>query len=153
MDAVRREDRAISRWVCFELDNQMYGLPITGVQEVLADAVIEPVPGTTPMVLGVINLRGNVVTVLDLRRRFGFPPQPMQPSSRVVVVDHGSESMGLAVDRVADVRKLAEGSIKPVPDTGTATANAGIHGIVSRDGELLTLLDVQGLLAHSLLVA
>jgi len=153
MRTARRDDSAISRWVCFELDEQMYGLPINVVQEVLADAVIEPVPGTTPMVLGVINLRGNVVTVLDLRRRFGFLPKDDSPGNRVVVVDHGSESLGLAVDRVADVRKLADSAIKPVPDTGAETASAGIHGIVSREGQLLTLLDVKTLLQHSLLVA
>ncbi|AXQ28210.1 chemotaxis protein CheW [Solimonas sp. K1W22B-7] len=147
MSGARRDDQSLSRWVCFELAGQLYGLPISGVQEVLADISIEPVPGTTPLVLGVINLRGNVVTVLDLRRHFGFPAV-QDAQTRIIVVDHGSEALGLCVDRVADVRKLAEGAIKPAPAAGGGAAEAGIRGMVSRSGELLTLLDPARLLAE-----
>lgn len=152
MSGARREDQVLSRWVCFEMSGQFYGLPISAVQEVLADISIEPVPGTTPLVLGVINLRGNVVTVIDLRRHFGFQPSG-GPDTRIIVVDHGSEALGLCVDRVADVRKLADGAIKPAPPTGGTTAEAGIRGMVSRSGELLTLLDPAKLLADLPLLA
>jgi len=152
MKGARREDQTLSRWVCFELSGQLYGLPIAQVQEVLADSRIEPVPGTSELVCGVINLRGNVVTVVDLRRRFGFPAA-QDAQTRIVVVDHGSEAIGLQVDRVADVRKLASGAIKPPPSTGTHSEAAGIHGMVSRGGEMLTLLDLPTLLAHTTLLA
>ncbi|HSW11905.1 MAG TPA: chemotaxis protein CheW [Solimonas sp.] len=152
MMAARREDQVLSRWVCFELAGQLYGLPIAQVQEVLADSIIEPVPGTSELVCGVINLRGNVVTVVDLRRRFGYAAN-QTPQTRIVVVDHGSESIGLCVDRVADVRKLADGAIKPAPATGSASEAAGIRGVVSRSGELLTLLDLPTLLSNTPLLA
>jgi purine-binding chemotaxis protein CheW len=152
MDVYRRGDHNVGRWVCFELAGQLYGLPIGSVQEVVAEAPIEPVPGTAALVLGVINLRGNVVTVIDLRRRFGLAPQA-SAQSRIVVVDHGAEAIGLFVDRVADVRKIADGAIKPAPRTGQEAEAAEIRGIVSRGGELLTLLDVPALLTHTPLFA
>ena len=152
MTGSRRDDQVLSRWVCFEMAGQFYGLPISAVQEVLADISIEPVPGTTRLVLGVINLRGNVVTVVDLRRHFGFA-DVQDEQTRIIVVDHGSEALGLCVDRVADVRKLSEGAIKPAPATGGGKAEAGIRGMVSRAGELLTLLDPAKLLADLPLLA
>lgn len=152
MSGARRDDQSLSRWVCFGLSSQLYGLPIGEVQEVLAGTSIEPVPGTTPLVLGVINLRGSVVTVVDLRRHFGFPAEDSE-QTRIIVVDHGSESLGLCVDRVADVRKLADGAIKPAPVTGSGSAEAGVRGMVSRSGELLTLLDLPRLLPQLTLLA
>ena len=90
--------------------------------------------------------------MIDLRRHFGFP-SCAGPDTRIIVVDHGSEALGLCVDRVADVRKLADGSIKPAPVTGGSNAEAGIRGMVSRSGELLTLLDPAKLLADLPLLA
>lgn len=147
---VRRGDQ-VSRWVCFELGTQVFGLPILQVQEVLAQVRIEPVPGAAPMVLGVINLRGNVVTVIDLRLRLGHPVQVCaQPF--VVIVDYKGEPVGLRVDRIADVRKIAEGAIKPPPLAGAGAQAAQVRGIVSRGAEMLTLLDADELLGHSQLV-
>lgn len=149
----REEVSEVSRWVCFELEGQMYGLPILKVQEVLEGASIEPVPGTADQVLGVINLRGNVVTVLDLRRCLGLTPEPQALPHRIVIVDHDDEAIGLKVDRIADVRKVALAAIKPTPETGAGTHKGRVHGVVSRKGEILTLLDVEALLRQSPFVA
>ncbi|MEW6167198.1 MAG: chemotaxis protein CheW [Pseudomonadota bacterium] len=142
----RRSEDSLSRWVCFELAGQLYGLPILSVQEVLRDTAIEPVPGTVAQVLGVINLRGNVVTVLDLRRRLGLPAAEPQADARVVVLDHGGESIGLFVDRVADVRKVIDAAIKPVPEIGAAPGTARTRGVYTRDGDLVTLLEPDSLI-------
>ncbi len=138
---IHRRDDSVSRWVCFALDRQVYGLPILAVQEVISQFDIEPVPGTGSQVLGVINLRGNVVTVLDLRRRLGTTDAPIAEASRVIVIEHDTERFGLLVDRVADVRKIADAAVKPAPDVGSAATAARVHGIYTRDGEMLTLLD------------
>lgn len=143
---MRRRDDSLSRWVCFVVGGQLYGLPILAVQEVLRGADIEPVPGATDEVLGVINLRGNVVTVLDLRVRFGVPAPPPDVESRIVVLDHRGESFGLLVDRVADVRKVIDGAIKPAPEVGVAAEAARVRGIYTRGGEMLMLLDVDALI-------
>ena len=140
----RRGDR-LSRWVSFFLDGQCYGIDILQVQEVLAKAEIEPVPRAPSDVLGVINLRGSIVTVVDLRMRLGLPPPP-DASGVVVVADVGGQIVGLRVDRVAEVLNIAEGAIKPAPAAGARGSAARVRGIVNRKTDLLTLLDVPALL-------
>lgn len=146
MQPGKRKDDSVSRWVCFGVGDQVYGLPILAVQEVLRDTDIEPVPGASQQVLGVLNLRGNVVTVLDLRVRLGLPPTPATADSRIVIVEHAGESFGLSVDRVADVRKVIDGAIKHAPDIGAATTAVRVHGVYIRDGGMLTLLDKDSLI-------
>jgi purine-binding chemotaxis protein CheW len=143
--ARRREDH-LSRWVCFSLDRQLYGLPIHDVQEVLCQFDIEPVPGAASEVLGVINLRGTVVTVVDLRRRLGVPAPAADADTRIVVIEHDGERFGLLVDRVADVRKVVDGAVKPAPDVGAGAGQVRVHGVYTRDGDLLTLLDTASLI-------
>lgn len=145
----RRKDDHVSRWVCFGVGDQVYGLPILAVQEVLREAQIEPVPGAAPQVLGVINLRGNVITVLDLRLRLGLPAPPAGSDSRIVVLDHRGESFGLLVDRVADVRKVIDAAVKPAPNVGAGISSARVHGIYTRDGDLVTLLDAGSLIEET----
>lgn len=145
----RREDH-VSRWVCFVVAGQNYGLPIEQVQEVLRDTTVEPVPGTLPVVMGVINLRGNVVTVLNLRARMGLEAPSAEsctPSDRrIIVLQLGGELFGFCVDAVAEVLKLADAAIKPAPKVGDAAASVRVAGCVSRDGELLTLIDAESLI-------
>ena len=143
----RRADDSLSRWVCFTLDHQLYGLPILDVREVLCQFDIEPVPGASAAVLGVLNLRGTVVTVLDLRRQLGLPAPTPDADARVVIVDRGDERFGLLVDHVADVRKIIDAAIKPSPNVGAGTAQPRVHGIYVRDGDLLTLLETSSLLS------
>jgi len=144
---IRRAQDDSSRWVTFELADQLYGLEILKVQEVLADTEIESVPGACPQILGVANLRGAIVTILDLRLRLGLVPRPVESPVCCVVVDGHGESVGLRVDRVVDVRRIATGAIKRAPATGSGNASTGVLGVVSRPGELLTLLDADALVS------
>ena len=139
-----REGDVTRRWIGFELAGQLYGVPILAVQEVLATAEIEPVPGTPPEVLGVINLRGQIVTVVDLRLRLGLLASETA-SGPLVVFDGASETVAARVDRVTHVRQIADLAIKPAPRAGTVRC-AAVLGIVTRQGELMTLLDVPALL-------
>ncbi len=148
---IRRNEDRLSRWVCFVVAGQDYGLPIERVQEVLRDTAVEPVPGTQPVVLGVINLRGNVVTVLDLRIRMGISASdaavPVADADRrIIVLELGGELFGLAVDAVAEVLKLADAAIKPSPQVGDAGAMPRAAGLVSRDQRLLTLIEPESLI-------
>jgi purine-binding chemotaxis protein CheW len=153
IESGKRKDDSVSRWVCFGVGDQIYGLPILAVQEVLRDTDIEPVPGASQQVLGVLNLRGNVVTVLDLRVRLGLPPAPADGDSRIVIVEHSGESFGLLVDRVADVRKIVDAAIKHAPDIGAAHSAVRVHGVYTRDGGMLTLLDKDSLVGDLRFVA
>jgi len=143
---IRRAQDESSRWVTFELAGQLYGLEILKVQEVLADTEIESVPGSPAVILGVANLRGSIVTILDLRRRLGLEPRALEVPVCCVVVDGRGEPVGLRVDRVVDVRRIADAAIKRAPATGGNRAS-GVLGVVSRPGEMLTLLDADLLVA------
>ncbi len=149
-EARRNEDRLLS-WVCFAVGAQGYGLPIERVQEVLNGVPVEPVPGTSAVVVGVINLRGSVVTVLDLRSCLDSSQAQANgrdPAARycIIVLDLGGELFGLCVDSVAEVLKLPTAAIKPAPRVGDADGSARAQGLFSRNGRLLTLLDPESLL-------
>lgn len=141
----RRADDSSARWVCFELAGQLYGLEILKVQEVLAAAEIESVPGAPAQILGISNLRGSIVTILDLRRRLGLAPLDGDGPACVVVVDGFGEPVGLRVDRVVDVRSLRAGAVKHAPNTGGQSS--GVLGVVTRNHEVLTLLDANAMVA------
>ena len=135
-----------ARWVCFELAGQRYGLEILTVQEVLTGVQIEPVPGAPKAILGVINLRGHIVTVLDLRRRLGLPSQVQTWPLCLVIVDGPGAPVALRVDRVVDVRSIPTAAIKPLPNVG-AGQQPELCGAFVRDGVVLTLLDAGQLVA------
>lgn len=149
MSATHRKDDTLSRWVCFRLADQLYGLPIESVQEVLARYDIEPVPGTARQVLGLINRRGAVLTVIDLRAHLGLPPPADADRGAVVIFETDGERFGLRVDGIDQVRKLVVEAIKPAPAVGAAALTGRIHGLYTREGELLTLLDADGLLREA----
>lgn len=145
---MRKGDGEAARWVCFGLGGQDYGLPILQVHEVLRPLPVEPVPGAPDIVPGVINLRGQVVTVIDLRRYLGLPPAAPTADTRIVVVAHEGETFGLVVDSIGEVSKIAEGAIKPLPALHRDGDRFRFVGVVGRDSALLTLLDVDALFAQ-----
>lgn len=149
MNELRRQDDQLSRWVCFSLAGQSYGLPIESVHEVLAEAEIEPVPGAAPQVLGLINRRGAVLTVIDLRRQLGLADTATAASAAVVIFESGDERFGLQVDAIAPVRKLVDAAIKPAPSVNPTALHDRVLGLYTRDGDMLTLLDPQQLLAET----
>ena len=141
----RRSDGVLGRWVGFRLAGQSYALDIRKVQEVLVAAEVEPVPGAPHAVLGVINLRGRIVTVVDLGLCLGFPGAGAPGPCTVVVADAGSDTLGLRVDSVAEVCGVAEGAIKPAPPTRGRLPDPLVRGIVRRGDSMLTLLDADQL--------
>lgn len=149
MNALHRKEDPLSRWVCFRLEGQLYGLPIASVQEVLASVEIEPVPGAAAQIMGLINRRGAVLTVIDLRLHLGLPPDTDPGRGAVVIFEDQDERFALRVDAIDQVRKLLDSVIKPAPLVGAPALQARIHGIYTRDGEMLTLLDADALLGEA----
>ena len=96
-------DDPILQWVTFRLDNETYGINVMQVQEVLRYTEIAPVPGAPNYVLGIINLRGNVVTVIDTRERFGLPGTELNDNTRIVIIETDEQVVGILVDAVAEV--------------------------------------------------
>jgi purine-binding chemotaxis protein CheW len=139
-------DDQILQWVTFQLEEETYGINVMQVQEVLRYSEIAPVPGAPDYVLGIINLRGNVVTVIDTRTRFGLPQHEVTDNSRVVIIEAEQQVIGILVDSVAEVVYLRSSEIDSAPNVGTEESAKFIQGVSNRDGELLILVDLNKLL-------
>ena len=146
-DVVDTNDDSIIQWVTFHLENEKYGIKVMQVQEVLRMTEIAPVPGAPHYVLGIINLRGNVVTVVDTRRRFGLPDAEADDETRIVIIEADNNVVGILVDSVAEVVDLKISEIETAPNVGNDESSKYIQGVSSRDDELLILVDVNKLLS------
>ena len=140
------EDEVL-QWVTFQLENETYGINVMQVQEVLRYTEIAPVPGAPEYVLGIINLRGNVVTVIDTRSRFGLPYGDVSENSRIVIIEAEKQVIGIMVDSVAEVVYLRSSEIDAAPAVGTEESAKFIQGVSNRDGQLLILVDLNKLLS------
>ncbi|MEP4891062.1 MAG: chemotaxis protein CheW [Aliiglaciecola sp.] len=137
----------VLQWVTYRLGDETYGINVMQVQEVLRHTEIAPVPGAPDYVLGIINLRGNVVTVIDTRTRFGLPPHEITDSTRIVIIESEEQVVGILVDSVAEVVYLRSSEIDSAPNVGTEESAKFIQGVSNRDGELLILVDLNKLLS------
>lgn len=137
----------ILQWVTYRLGEETYGINVMQVQEVLRYTEIAPVPGAPDYVLGIINLRGNVVTVIDTRSRFGLPPTEITDNTRIVIIESDEQVVGILVDSVAEVVYLRSSEIDSAPNVGTEESAKFIQGVSNRDGELLILVDLNKLLS------
>ncbi len=145
--AAESMNNPITQWVTFFLDSEKYGIKVMQVQEVLRMTEIAPVPGAPHYVLGIINLRGNVVTVIDSRKRFGLPEKEPDDSTRIVIIEAGDNVVGILVDSVAEVVDLRTDDIETAPNVGTDESSKYIQGVSSVSEELLILVDVNKLLS------
>ncbi len=136
----------VIQWVTFRLADEVYGINVMQVQEVLRVTEIAPVPGAPHYVLGIINLRGNVVTVIDTRIRLGLPTAEVTDSTRVVIIETQRHVVGMLVDCVAEVVDVAASEVESAPNVGSDESANYIQGVASRDNELLILVDLNKLL-------
>lgn len=133
--------------VTFRLKDETYGINVMQVQEVLRVTEIAPVPGAPPYVLGIVNLRGNVVTVIDTRTRFSLPTTDLGDASRIVIIESEQQVVGMLVDSVAEVVELRQSEIDSAPSIGNEDSSRYIQGVASRDTDLLIVVDLNKLLS------
>jgi purine-binding chemotaxis protein CheW len=131
----------------FLLAGEHYGLDILKVREIVAMIDITPVPRTPAVIRGVVNLRGRVVPVVDLRRKFDLPSIEPDALACIIVVDLGRNELGIMVDRVCDVLDIAEEAIGEAPAFGMAVDTSFLLGISMDGSELTILLDIDKLLS------
>ncbi|EOX3978154.1 chemotaxis protein CheW [Vibrio alginolyticus] len=136
----------VLQWVTFQLGEETYGINVMQVREVLRYTEIAPVPGAPDYVLGIINLRGNVVTVIDTRSRFGLMEGEVTDNTRIIVIESERQVIGILVDSVAEVVYLRSSEIDTTPSVGTDESAKFIQGVSNRDGKLLILVDLNKLL-------
>jgi purine-binding chemotaxis protein CheW len=141
------QDDQVLQYVTFRLENETYGIGVMQIQEVLRYTEIAPVPGAPDYVLGIINLRGNVVTVIDTRRRFGLMDAEITDASRIVVMESSNQVMGVLVDSVAEVVYLKSSEIETAPNVGNEESAKFIQGVCNKNGELIILVELDKMLA------
>ena len=141
------EDEVL-QWVTFQLENETYGINVMQVQEVLRYTEIAPVPGAPEYVLGIINLRGNVVTVIDTRSRFGLPSGDVSENSRIVIIEAEKQVIGIMVDSVAEVVYLRQSEIETAPNVGNEESAKFIQGVCNKNGELLILVELDKMMSE-----
>ena len=141
------QDDQVLQYVTFRLDDETYGINVMQIQEVLRYTEIAPVPGAPDYVLGIINLRGNVVTVIDTRRRFGLADAEVTDATRIVVMESSSQVMGILVDSVAEVVYLKASEIETAPNVGNEESAKFIQGVCNKNGELIILVEFDKMLS------
>lgn len=135
------------RYLTFKLGQESYGLPVLGVREIIRLCPITPVPKVPTYIKGVINLRGKVIPILDLRAKFQLAIQAFGERACIIVVQVGAPRanvmlMGAIVDTVEEVVQLGEADLEPTPDFGGSPDTGYILGMATVHGEVKTLLDL-----------
>jgi purine-binding chemotaxis protein CheW len=141
------QDDPVLQWVTFRLDGETYGINVMQVQEVLRYTEIAAVPGAPSYVLGIINLRGNVVTVIDTRHRFNLQQGEVTDNTRIVIIETDRHVIGIMVDSVAEVVYLRQSEIESAPNVGNEESAKFIQGVCHKNDELLILIDLNKLLS------
>ena len=137
-----------SAYVTFSLADETYAIDVLQVQEVLKLTEIAPVPGVPNYILGIINLRGDVVTVIDARRRMSLPDREPDDASRIVIIDVDNQNVGILVDSVAEVVQISPEAIDPAPAVGNDQTSRFILGVTSTAEGLTILIDLNKLLSE-----
>jgi purine-binding chemotaxis protein CheW len=136
--------------VCFRIGRETYGVDIFLVREIVKAQEITPVPGAADYVLGIINLRGKIVSVVDLAQRLGLGPSSVGRSSRILVVDLEAFTVGFLVDAATEVLKLAADSIEPAPEElKTSVHDRFVEGVGKLADRLVIILNPSNLLGES----
>ncbi len=136
-------DEDLMKFVTFFLDQEEYALPISQVQDINRVGEITRVPNSPPHVRGVVNLRGKIVPVIELKKRLNLGDTSVDKESRIVVVEYGPKVMGLMVDRVAQVLNIASEQIDVAPEEIVKTGENYVKGVGKIDERIIILLDLE----------
>ncbi len=131
--------------VIFRLAKEEYGLPITKVQEINRLVPITKLPQTPSFMEGIINLRGRIIPVIDLRKRFQLAAAEQSDDNRIIIVEVNGQTVGIIVDAVTEVVRLPGSSVEPPPPAFILDAQY-IHGVGKLDERLLIMLDIDKIL-------
>lgn len=132
--------------VTFKVGKEEFSVDILKVQEIIRMPDITRVPNAPGFVEGVINLRGKVIPIIDLRRRFGLPVTDKGAEARIIVVDSNSRIVGLVVDSVSEVLRLPQSTVEPPPDIIGGVESDYIDGVGKLEGRLVILMNLDKVL-------
>ena len=135
--------------VVLDLGGEAYGVEIGRVEEIIRMQAITRIPNGPDFIEGVTNLRGRVIPVLDLRKRFGLPSTAPTRRSRIVVGELGEHTVGLVVDGVSEVLLVSAAAVEPPSTLVTSADSAFLRGVAKLDERLILLLDLSRILTRS----
>jgi purine-binding chemotaxis protein CheW len=142
-----------SQYLTFTLGEEEYGAEILKVQEIKGYSAITPIPNTPSYIKGVMNLRGTIIPVVDLRSKFGMIEAEYTRFTVIIVVMVGTKIVGLVVDAVSDVLNIPLDDIQAAPDFGGQVNTRFINGMAKAGDKLIVLLDIDKVLGTDDLVA
>jgi purine-binding chemotaxis protein CheW len=144
-----------NKYLTFELAGETYGIGILKIREIIKVMEITPLPNASDSVRGVINLRGKIIPVVDLRMRFGLAAAEFTDRTCIVVVDLENEAgvrtlVGATVDAVSEVSQIAAGDIEPPPELGVSASDHHIQGMAKLKEKVVILLDIDLVLGRGI---
>jgi len=156
-NTLQAED-GLDQYLTFMLAEEEYGIDILRVQEIKGWDGVTPMPNMPDYILGVINLRGTVVPIVDLRKHFELESVPFDKTTVVIVVrvtndEDVERTMGIVVDAVSEVHNIAKADMKPSPDFGGACNTDSIKGLVTHDDRMLIMLDIDHVMNNGVMQA
>jgi purine-binding chemotaxis protein CheW len=137
---------AAEQYLTFRLDQLDYGIPIIKVQEIRGWTPVTSLPNSPPYIRGVLNLRGTIVPIIDLRLRFGLKEAVYDTFTVIIVVNVGERLAGMVVDAVSDVVTLAAEQRRPAPEFEGQASRRFVQGLAQVEEKLLVLLDIDKLI-------
>lgn len=147
MQPTTRDDQLL-QLVTFRIGEEEFGVNILQVQEIIRMLDVTKVPKAPDFVEGVINLRGKVIPIIDLRKRFGLPARERDKMNRIIVVEIGATVVGFIVDAVSEVLRLPASTVEPPPPVVAGLDAEYISGVGKLDDRLLIMLDMNRLLSR-----
>jgi len=139
-------DVSASLVASFIVDDRIYGITTAKVREVVRVGEITPVHHSPEFIIGIMNLRGKIITVVDLGRKLGLKRQELTSHSRIFIAEWRQEHVGLLVDRVGEVVTYDKNNLRSVPENLPATQAAMLEGVFHADSMLIGLLDIEAIL-------
>ncbi len=144
----QKQSDEILQLVSFNIGEEEFGVDILKVQEINRMLNVTRVPNAPEYVEGVINLRGKVIPVVDLRKRFGLPPKEHDKNTRIIVIELSGKTVGFVVDSVKEVLRIPKSVTEPPPALATNINAEYITAVGKLDDRLLTLLDMERVLSN-----
>ncbi len=144
----KRTSTEVQQFATFYVGQLLLGVDINIVQEINRQLQVTPVPGAPAHVRGVINLRGEVATVIDLRTVLGMAPAEETRDTRNLIIHSQAETIGLYVDRISDILTISDDDISPAPSNVNGVDGRFILGVHTMDSDIVVLLDVEKVLAQ-----
>jgi len=146
-ETLKKQDAELLQLVTFSIGEEEFGVDILSVQEIIRMMDITKVPRAPDFVEGVINLRGKVIPIIDLRKRFGLSTRDHDKHTRIIVIEINNMIVGFVVDSVSEVLRIPASTVEPPPPVVSGLESEYISGVGKLEDRLLILLDLNKLLS------